>query len=456
MSDRRTQRIRDPIHGLIVFRNTDEVDQIAWKLINTPEFQRLRSIKQLGLSDFVFPGATHTRFAHCIGVFHTARQLIAAIRREVGCRFNEERAETAVLAALLHDVGHGPFSHAFERAGGGDGQARRHEDWTADIVTGDTEIRRVLGDRSDRIGDLLRQLDPTDIYASVVSSQFDADRLDYLRRDRYMTGTGLAAIDFDWLLDNLRVETIAVRRPQEGEADDGEDFIEAEGFCLSHKALSAAEEYLLARFHLYRQVYLHKTTRGAECLLTALFSRIIELAKCEQMHATGLPRDHPLIAYFAGSRTLRAYLSLDDATVWSALASMTSANDNTVHFLASSLRSRRLYKCFDVGEHARDAGGDSLSRYRKRLRDRDEATRANVRKAHLEDRATVGIYGHYRFDERGAFQKLLVERPGGGRPKDISEISDVLRGMTDKRLHRVYAPDEQTKTELKILWEKPA
>jgi HD superfamily phosphohydrolase len=111
MTSLRTQRLRDPVHGLIVFRDDQPVDQLAWALIATPEFQRLRRIRQLGVADFVFPSATHTRFAHSIGVFHTARTLISIIRREVGeDAFNTKRAEVAVISALLHDLGHGPFS----------------------------------------------------------------------------------------------------------------------------------------------------------------------------------------------------------------------------------------------------------------------------------------------------------------------------------------------------------
>ena len=112
----RSYRLRDPVHVLIVFEGVNLRDQLAWELINTPEFQRLRRIKQLGVSEFVFPGATHTRFAHCIGVFHTARQLVKIIERELLAQNSKPdlyREEVALFAALLHDIGHGPFSHAF-------------------------------------------------------------------------------------------------------------------------------------------------------------------------------------------------------------------------------------------------------------------------------------------------------------------------------------------------------
>lgn len=135
MTDFRTQRIRDVVHGLITFRKGEELDELAWHLVNTSEFQRLRRIKQLGVSEFVFPGATHTRFAHCVGVFHVARQLSAIIKREIGARrFDAKRAEVAVIAALLHDLGHGPLSHTFEGVTKQAGISKRHETWTAEII----------------------------------------------------------------------------------------------------------------------------------------------------------------------------------------------------------------------------------------------------------------------------------------------------------------------------------
>ena len=114
---RMIKRIRDPVHGLITFDLSKEVDRAAWRLINTPEFQRLRRVKQLGVSEFVFPGATHTRLSHSIGVFHLARRLMEVAERYVPAdKLSQSRKRTALLASLLHDLGHGPFSHAFENA----------------------------------------------------------------------------------------------------------------------------------------------------------------------------------------------------------------------------------------------------------------------------------------------------------------------------------------------------
>jgi HD superfamily phosphohydrolase len=109
----RRQRIRDPIHNLIEFQ-TGDFEQMCWRLIQTPQFQRLRRIKQLGFTDLVYPGASHSRFSHSVGVFHTARDLAEVIKRERGDAFDQRKAYVAVAAALVHDLGHGPFSHALK------------------------------------------------------------------------------------------------------------------------------------------------------------------------------------------------------------------------------------------------------------------------------------------------------------------------------------------------------
>lgn len=143
MAARKPRRIRDPIHDLIEF-TSDDFDQMAWRALESREFQRLRRIKQLGFSELVFPGATHSRFAHSVGVFHTARRLSALIRKRLGNDFDPTRTRIATAAALVHDLGHGPFSHAFEDALKRLGVGKRHEDWTEAIINGDTEVSEVL------------------------------------------------------------------------------------------------------------------------------------------------------------------------------------------------------------------------------------------------------------------------------------------------------------------------
>jgi len=314
---------------MIVFDQNAPLDMAVWRLLNAPEVQRLRRIKQLGVSDFVYPSATHTRFAHSVGVFQNARRLVALIQREIQLErvpgeFNRERAKVAVLAALLHDIGHGPFSHAFEEAQravarrrGDANQVRKHEAYSADMIKDQSSaIGNILSDvgvSPTHVADLVEAETPEDMYHAVVSSSFDADRLDYVQRDRYMTGVGTGAIDLEWLMDNVRVADIDISPP----GDDGGSPAYRHSFCLLYKAREAAEDFLLARYRLYTNVYFHKTTRGFEQLVSALLQLIAEDEKVGKVIG-GL--DHALVRFFSkDGDTIQHYKMLDDCLVWGAI-----------------------------------------------------------------------------------------------------------------------------------------
>jgi HD superfamily phosphohydrolase len=446
----RTQRIRDPIHDLIVFDDVEELDQLAWRLLNAREFQRLRRIKQLGFSELVYPCATHTRFAHCIGVFHNARTLIAIVHRKLGSAFCTEKANVAVIAALLHDLGHGPFSHTFEGVQKSRGQKKKHEEWTKEIVEGPTEVNDVLRKHDSKlpslVGELLTRKDPKDIYDSVVSSQFDADRLDYLPRDRYMAGVRGGVFDLSWLLDCLEVGKLALGLKNE------QDFIEVDGLYLSHKGLQAAESYLLARYHLYAQVYLHKTTRAAEQMLAALLRRVAEVAAGGDVARLGLQAQHPLVRFFQHEKPgVDEYLALDDALVWAALEELEAASDELVRELAHRLRNRRLYKCFDAWPLAKAAGGNALPRFRFALAER---FKQGLGTRILQDHAALSAYGIYDYDEQGAFQKVLIARHSRDTsPEDIAALSPIVKSIQREMIYRVYAP-EDTVAEIEALWKE--
>ncbi len=233
-----------------------------WNVIQTRPFQRLRRVKQLGFSELVNRGATHTRLAHGIGVFHTARMLVSVIKQHLGDqRFEPPKAETALAAALLHDVGHGPFSHAFEEVGKRLGLKMARHEALSDALIRSGDVSAALGEWhggfASEVADVVVRDGPKNIYGAVVSSQFDADRLDYMRRDRLMTGTHHGAIDFDWLLSNIEIGEVSY-------GVDDESVGKTETFVLGSKATYAAESYLLGLFQLYPTVYFHKTTRGAE------------------------------------------------------------------------------------------------------------------------------------------------------------------------------------------------
>lgn len=449
---RKEQRIRDPVHGLISFARCDDFEQLIWRLINAPEFQRLRRIKQLGFSELVFPGATHTRFSHSVGVFHTARTLVRYLKPMLGTEFSQERANVAVCAALLHDIGHGPFSHTFEGVEKARGAKKKHEEWTAEIVEGDTDIGRILSDHDafprEKVADLLRQEYPADIYSSIVSSQFDADRLDYLRRDKLMTGTEHGGFDWAWLLNNLEIEKLMIG------GEDDKDPIEVEGLILGSKGLQAAEGYLLGRFHLYTQVYMHKTTRAAEKMLEALLCCTAKLIEGDE-RKLGLPDQHPLRRYLRpDGNTLENYLALDDTVIWGCLPMLAGSSDQAVSELAARLLARELYKCLDIGTWAETIGGDVRVRFQKLLNEARKEDRFDEIDV-LQDRAIVSAYKSRDYESLDALTTITIRHPGNeARYDDVGEFSPVIKALGERRIFRVYARNSNVMNELLEIWER--
>lgn len=332
MPDTWPKVFRDPVHNLIAFADTP-CDRLLLDLINTREVQRLRRIKQMGVTELVFPGANHSRFAHSLGVLHTARLFLDQLQRHEGRPLDEEPRAFLLAAALLHDVGHGPFSHAFEQVTG-----QRHEAYTRAVIQDDaTEVYRCLrrfdSTMPERLGLFLDEdADGGPLagglpayLARVVSGQLDADRCDYLLRDSHATGTHYGDFDLAWMLEQLRPDPAGRR------------------FYLTRKGLSAAETYLFARFHMYRTVYFHKTSRAAEVMLKLLFRRLKELIDAQ----TSLPGVSPgLSGAFSGVISLTTYLDFDDHTITELLKVCTRLGDPIVSRLADGLLNRRLYKCW--------------------------------------------------------------------------------------------------------------
>lgn len=451
----RIQRVRDPVHGLIVFREDDGLDQLAWALINTPEFQRLRRIRQLGVSEFVFPGATHTRFAHSMGVFHTARLLAGIIRRERirnKKKFDPKRAEAAVIAALLHDLGHGPFSHTFEGVRRKLGAKKKHEAWTAEIIRSpDGGVWPLLAGYRAGFGDEVAHFfeveDPADIYHAIVSSSFDADRLDYLRRDKMMTGTGAGAIDFDWLMEYVRVAEVSIEA-----VDAGDGTAKVPTFCLDLKALPAAEQFLLSRYTLHEQVYFHKATRCVEAMIAHLLGRLGELAKTvtKASRLSGLERTHPLLMFFAkNGDTLANYVALDDIVVSAAFERMANAEDEVIRKLATRLRDRVLYKTLDVRAFGSDEGLQS-----KMIRRIDDLFKHEIAAGSIikDEDASVTIYTQIGGDEDRMHKKLHILDARG--PREIVELSKVIKELAEKRRFvRYYFAKEADRSRARALRE---
>jgi uncharacterized protein len=445
----RAQRVRDPLHNLIEFRPT-EFEDALWEVIQTPAFQRLRRVKQLGLSNLVYPGATHSRFAHSLGTFETARQLMRIVREHLTRRdqYRDSRAERALAAALVHDLGHGPFSHAFEDVGRRLKLRMADHENVSDALIRDSEVANALnklgGGFASDVADIIKSGAPIDIYSAVVSSQFDADRLDYMQRDRLMTGTHYGVIDFKWLIANLEVGEVAY-------GVDEQALGQIETFVLGPKAILAAETYVLGLFQLYPTVYLHKATRGAEKIFSELLVKILGLINSGSTRRTGLHASHPLVRFAKEPNSLESALRLDDTVVWGSLSLMADAKDSTVRELSTRLRDRKLYKVVDVRERVRgdlklQTPTDEGKLVDKACASIDEkvmewlADHASSIPRILVDQAEREPYKLFQ-ESKGPLNQIRI-RTADGQLVDLGDRSRVVSAIEKFQLYRVYISDK--------------
>lgn len=453
----KTQRIRDPLHNLIEF-DASEFESAMWQVIKTRPYQRLRRIKQLGFSDFVFPGATHSRLAHSVGVFHTARQLMNIIRRYLGDGYLETRAHAALAAALVHDLGHGPFSHAFEKVGKKLNLRMAQHELVSDalIRTGPVaEALNVLGSGfATDVADIINSDGPQNIYAAVVSSQFDADRLDYMRRDRLMTGTQHAAIDFEWLISNLEVGKVKA-------GVDESPFGEFETFVLGPKAVFAAEAYVLGLFQLYPTVYLHKTTRGIEKLFVELILRTIKLVRAGHIKRTGLTKRHSLVRFALSPDDVDRALELDDTTILGSLSLLVESPDDCIKEAATRIRDRELFKAIDVREVVKIKLGLEVPKNEHESRTIDvvcakiqqsiERRTGGFQRRHpdklmpiLLDHDEREPYKKFQLS-KGPLNQIRIKLPSGDLV-DLSKRSKVVRSIESFKLDRAYVRNDDSES----------
>lgn len=454
-SNPKPQRVRDPLHNLVDF-DAGQFEDVIWRVIQTPPFQRLRRVKQLGFSELVYPGATHTRFAHSIGVFHTARLLMRIIERHIiagGHQFRLHQAQVALAAALVHDVGHGMFSHAFEGIGKKLNLVMAKHEHVSDILIRESEISGVFQEMgsgfANDVAAVIKRGRPGNLYDAVVSSQFDADRLDYMQRDRLMTGLQSGGIDFAWLMANLEVGRIKT-------GVDEETVGEVETFVLGPKAYYAAETYVLALFQLYPTIYFHKATRAAEKLFYVLILRIMTLVQDGLLSKVGLPKYHPIIRFAMRPELLDNALALDDSVFWGALPMLVDSRDEQIQDCAKRLRERRLPKCIDIrrmisseiglGPGTEPRRRDELRKKLERLvasvetkLDRWAQTNSTGAPRIMTDRATRDPYK--RFEEsKGPLNQIHI-RVSGTEILDVASCSSVIAAIESFELFRAYTED---------------
>lgn len=317
--------LRDPIHNFIHVE-----DPIILDLINTPEFQRLRRVKQLGITSSVFHGAEHSRFGHSVGVYELARRIMERFEQYYSDVWDPKERLLTLVAALLHDIGHGAFSHTFEHLFHTD-----HEAMTREIITGDTEIHRVLAqvspDFPNKVASVIAKTYENPQVVQLISSQIDVDRMDYLLRDAYFTGTKYGEFDIDRILRTMQPTP--------------------DGIAFDIAGMHAVEDYIVSRYQMYLQVYFHPVSRGMEVLLEHLLQRAQELYRSNTTSEFA-ENDFvgPLLAPLFSDKklTLSEYLKLDDNVFMTYINIWQSHSDPILSDLSQRFMGRRPLKSMEI------------------------------------------------------------------------------------------------------------
>jgi HD superfamily phosphohydrolase len=400
---------KDPVHHSIFVQ-----EPLIWKLINTREFQRLRRIRQLGTSYLTFHGAEHSRFSHSLGVYEITRKIISQFERNGFADWPVEERLVSLCSALLHDIGHGPFSHSLEQVFGMD-----HEKWSCDIIQGDTEVNRVLREVDEtlpqRISSVICKDYDKPIVVSLVSSQMDADRMDYLLRDSYFTGVHYGTFDLDRIL--------RVLRPYKGQ------------IVVKESGMHAVEAYLMSRYQMYWQVYFHPVTRSSEIVLRSIFKR------ARMLHEAGYPFEFllpPLRRLFDRELSVPDYLELDEAMVQTAFGQWTHEKDPILSDLCRRFLNRQLYKYIPL-----DHPDETLTR---KLKEQWQSLGLDPDYYLAVDTPTDLPYDVYKpgTKQGGSEKPPILLLDDKERLTEISAKSDIIRsiaGLQTGKYH-VYYPED--------------
>ncbi|MBE1555760.1 HD domain-containing protein [Sporosarcina limicola] len=397
---------KDPVHRYIHVH-----DKVIWDVIGTREFQRLRRIKQLGTTYLVFHGAEHSRFQHSLGVYEIVRRIIDdgfSGRPE----WNDDERLVTLCAALLHDLGHGPFSHAFEKVFNLD-----HEHFTQRILLGDTEVnavlRRVGSDFPQKVADVIGKTYPDKLVVSLISSQIDADRMDYLQRDAYYTGVSYGHFDMERIL--------RVMRPTEEQA------------VIKYSGMHAVEDYIMSRYQMYWQVYFHPVSRSAEVILIKILHR------AKYLHENGYVFSHEPVhfrSFFDRTFELEDYIALDESILLTYFQVWMKEEDTIVADLCYRFINRKLFQCAEF---------DPATEYRKigELEQLFREAGLDPEYYLLADSSSDLPYDFYRPGEENERIPIYLQMPTG-ELSELSRSSDIVDAISGKRRtdHKIYFPED--------------
>jgi HD superfamily phosphohydrolase len=310
--------INDPVYGFITIKS-----ELIFDIISHPYFQRLRHIRQLGLTEFVYPGALHTRFQHALGAMHLMSQALDNLRQKK-IEISDAEYEAAQIAILLHDLGHGPFSHALE-----DSILRgvKHESISYLMMS---ELNVQFNGALDLTLKIFRNSYHRKFFHQLVSSQLDIDRLDYLKRDCFFTGVQEGTIGVDRIISML--------------------YVHKDQLVVEEKGIYSVENFLTARRLMYWQVYLHKTTVSAERMVVNLIRRAQALMQSDKPVEASeelklfLQNSFSIEDFKNNKKTLNAFGTLDDNDLWGAIKFWRNSDDKILALLSQMLLERKLFQ----------------------------------------------------------------------------------------------------------------
>ncbi|GAB4397352.1 MAG: HD domain-containing protein [Microscillaceae bacterium] len=393
--------INDPVHGFIKIPNERMYD-----LIQHPHFQRLRRIRQLGLAEYVYPGALHTRFHHALGAMHLMGLALTTLRQK-GFEISEAEMEAAQIAILLHDVGHGPLSHALEFILLKD---IRHERLSQLIMQG---LNQEFGGGLSMAIDIFTDVYPRRFLHQLVSSQLDMDRLDYLLRDSFFTGVMEGTIGADRIIKMLSLHK--------------------DELVIEEKGIYSVENFLTARRLMYWQVYLHKTNLSAEQMVIQILRRAAHLlrkGKAIEMSAPFrfLLEEAPDWADFKQNPDfLKAYLSLDDYDIWAGLKAWARHTDPILSLLSQFLLQRKLFKLSLTKEKPDEA---LIKMQRDRL-----VSQLKLKPKQANYFLVTGSTSNEAYLAKGEKINILTKN---GQVRDIAQASDLPNIKALRKLVKKY------------------
>ena len=389
-----TKVLKDPVHSYIHIHY-----EVIWNCLDSKEFQRLRRIRQLGGDFQVYPTAEHSRFSHSLGVYEIVRRMVTEVK-SLCVELTEYEKVCVMLAGLLHDVGHGPFSHAFEHV-----TNHSHEEYTAKIILGNTELNSILRAVSDKlpqdIVSIIQHTHENDILNQIVSGQLDADRMDYLLRDSYFTATSYGQFDLERILRTMRVRKTAEGRKV---------------IVVKYTGIHSVEDYIMARYQMYWQVYYHPVARSYEAVFIQLFNRLKDIFKVDKDYFEDMK---VLIPFLEKSEvSVDEYFKLDENSLLYCCALIQDKEDKIAADLARRLQNRKLFEYVDYNE-------ENLAQIKNMLKESGLDERYYLRIENIE----ASVYSPYKG------RKILIEKLNGdivALEKASTIVESITKGQTKK------------------------